>query len=109
MSFAMAQARIFGHDGGMAASSRVIVVSAFAFLAVGFVALVAIVAANFWLSQRAESFFTQQIAARDTRAAAVELRNDVQSAESAQRARRPASRWPRLRLRRSSGASGTGA
>lgn len=69
----------------MAASNRVIVVSAFAFLAVGFVALVAIVAANFWLSQRAESFFTQQIAARDTRAAAVELRNAVQSAESAQR------------------------
>jgi two-component sensor histidine kinase/CHASE3 domain sensor protein len=69
----------------MAGSSRVIVVSAFAFLAVGFVALAAIVAANFWLSQRAESFFTQQIAARDTRAAAVELRNDVQAAESAQR------------------------
>jgi two-component sensor histidine kinase len=69
----------------MSASNRVIVVSAFAFLAVGFVALVAIVAANFWLSQRAESFFTQQIAARDARAAAVELRNDVQAAESAQR------------------------
>ena len=66
-------------------SNRLVVGSTFAFLVVGFLALMAIVGANFWLNQRAELFFQQQISARDTRAAAVELRNAVQAAESAQR------------------------
>ncbi len=66
-------------------SNRLVVGATFAFLVVGFLALASIVAANFWLNQRAASFYEQQIAARDARAAAVELRNDVQSAESAQR------------------------
>jgi two-component sensor histidine kinase len=66
-------------------SNRLVVGSTFAFLIVGFLALISIVGANFWLNQRAELFFQQQISARDSRAAAVELRNALQSAESAQR------------------------
>jgi two-component sensor histidine kinase/CHASE3 domain sensor protein len=45
----------------------------------------AIVAMNFWLGERAQSYFEDAIAARDTRIAAVELRNAMQSAESSQR------------------------
>ena len=61
-------------------SNRLVVGSTFAFLIVGFLALISIVGANFWLNQRAELFFQQQISARDSRAAAVELRNALQSA-----------------------------
>ncbi|WP_095203399.1 CHASE3 domain-containing protein [Mesorhizobium carmichaelinearum] len=45
----------------------------------------AIVAMNFWLGERAQSYFDDAIAARDTRIAAVELRNAMQTAESSQR------------------------
>ncbi|MFB9979301.1 sensor histidine kinase [Mesorhizobium kowhaii] len=54
-------------------------------LLVGFLALMAIVAMNFWLGERAQSYFDDAIAARDTRVAAVELRNAMQTAESSQR------------------------
>ena len=45
----------------------------------------AIVATNFWLGQRAQSYFDRAIAARDTRVAAVELRNAMQTAEASER------------------------
>ncbi|MEO5760342.1 MAG: CHASE3 domain-containing protein [Mesorhizobium sp.] len=45
----------------------------------------AIVATNFWLGQRAQSYFDDAIAARDTRVAAVELRNAMQTAEASER------------------------
>ena len=54
-------------------------------LLIGFVALMAIVATNFWLGERAQSYFDIAIAARDTRIAAVELRNAIQTAEYSQR------------------------
>src|SRR5882757_558231 len=54
-------------------------------LLTGFVALMAIVATNFWLGERAQFYFDNAIAARDTRVAAVELRNAMQTAESSQR------------------------
>src|ERR1700733_8277490 len=54
-------------------------------LLTGFVALMAIVATNFWLGERAQFYFDNEIAARDTRVAAVELRNAMQTAEFSQR------------------------
>ncbi|MER8808168.1 sensor histidine kinase [Mesorhizobium australicum] len=45
----------------------------------------AIVATNFWLGERAQSYFDDAIAARDTRVAAVELRNAMQTAEASER------------------------
>jgi len=54
-------------------------------LLMGFVALMAIVATNFWLGERAQFYFDTAIAARDTRVAAVELRNAIQTAEFSQR------------------------
>ena len=54
-------------------------------LLTGFVALMAIVATNFWLGERAQFYFDNAIAARDTRVAAVELRNAMQTAEFSQR------------------------
>ena len=54
-------------------------------LVVGLFALLAIVAMNFWLSQRAQVYFNQVIEARDARTAATELRNAIQMAESSQR------------------------
>ena len=56
-----------------------------AFLFIGFIVLMSIVGMNFWLGERAQSNFDDAIAARDTRVAAVELRNAVQVAESSQR------------------------
>ncbi len=69
----------------MPISSRFAVRSTFVFLLVGFLALLGIVGANFWLQSRAQAYFDQSIQARDTRAAAVELRSAVQTAESSQR------------------------
>ncbi|MET3899768.1 two-component sensor histidine kinase/CHASE3 domain sensor protein [Devosia sp. UYZn731] len=45
----------------------------------------AIVGTNFWLGERAQSYFADTMAARDTRVAAVELRSAMQTAESSQR------------------------
>ena len=69
----------------MPISTRYLVRSTSAFLVIGFLALMAIVAMNFWLGERAQSYFEDAIAARDTRVAAVELRNALQTAESSQR------------------------
>jgi two-component sensor histidine kinase len=69
----------------MPLSARYLVRSTSAFLVIGFLALMAIVAMNFWLGERAQSYFRDAIAARDTRVASVELRNALQTAESSQR------------------------
>lgn len=54
-------------------------------LVVGFCALLSIVAANFWLAQRAQVYFDQGSKARDVQASAVELGNALRTAESSQR------------------------
>jgi two-component sensor histidine kinase len=69
----------------MPTSLRTVIGSTFAFLAIGLVALLAIVGMTFWLGERAQGYFDQAIHARDTRGAAVELRSAVQTAESSQR------------------------
>jgi two-component sensor histidine kinase/CHASE3 domain sensor protein len=69
----------------MSISSPSLLRSTSAFLLIGFIALMAIVAMNFWLGERAQSYFEDAISARDTRIAAVELRNAMQTAEASQR------------------------
>ncbi len=69
----------------MPISRRYIVGSTSAFLLIGFVALMTIVATTVWLGERAQSYFEDAVAARNTRVAAVELRNAMQTAESSQR------------------------
>lgn len=69
----------------MPISSRFFVQSTTALLFVGFLALLGIVGMTFWLGERAQIHFQDATAARDGRAAAVELRNAVQTAESSQR------------------------
>ena len=69
----------------MPAATRLVLSSAVGFLLVGFVALLGIVGMTFWLGQRAQVYFNEVIEARDTRTAAVELRNAVRTAESSQR------------------------
>lgn len=69
----------------MPISSRSVVSSTIIFLAIGFLALLGIVGATLWLGERAQLYFTQVIEARDQRSAAVELRNALYVAESAQR------------------------
>jgi hypothetical protein len=58
-------------------SSKSLVRSTSVFLLIGFIALMGIVAVIFWLGERAQSDFDDAISARDTRIAAVELRNAV--------------------------------
>src|SRR5688572_27176378 len=72
-------------DLAMSISSRSVVRSTFAFLFIGFLALLGIVGMTLWLNERAQFYFGQAIEARDTRGAAVELRNAIQTAESGQR------------------------
>lgn len=69
----------------MPISSRFVVQSAIGLLAVGFAALLAIVAMTSWLGERSRVYFNDVIEARDTRGSAVELRSAVQTAESSQR------------------------
>jgi two-component sensor histidine kinase len=69
----------------MPISSRALIQSTSAFLLIGFVALMAIVAMNFWLGERARVYSDEAISVRDTRVAAVELRNSMLTAESSQR------------------------
>jgi two-component sensor histidine kinase len=68
-----------------ALSARTVFWSTAAFLFVGLLALLAIIGATWWLNERAQVYFGQALEARDTRAAAAELRNAVQTAESSQR------------------------
>ena len=69
----------------MPISSRELIRSTSAFLLIGFAALMAIVAMNFWLGERAQFYSEEAISARDTRVAAVELRNSMLAAEASQR------------------------
>jgi two-component sensor histidine kinase len=69
----------------MSKSKRYLVQSAPVFLLIGFLVLMGIVLMNFWLAERAQYFFSIATAARDTTIAAVELRNEMQIAESSQR------------------------
>ena len=69
----------------MPTSIRAVVGSTLVFLIIGFLALLAIVGMTFWLGERAQNYFDRAIEARDTRGAAVDLRNSVQTAESSQR------------------------
>ena len=69
----------------MRTSRRFRVGSTSALLLIGFLALITIVATTVWLGERAQSYFDDAIAARNTRVAAVELRNAMQTAESSQR------------------------
>src|SRR4051812_38201152 len=70
----------------MPISVQFVVRSAIGLLAVGFLALFAIVGTTSWLNERARINFDDIIAARDVRGAAVELRDALRTAESSQRA-----------------------
>jgi CHASE3 domain sensor protein len=74
-----------GRERFMPVSTRRLVQATTAFLFIGLLALMAIVMTNFWLGQRAQSYFDSTIATRDTRVAAVELRSAMQTAEASQR------------------------
>ena len=77
---------IWGMDAGeMPVTSRFSAKSTIALIAVGFLALFAIVAMTIWLGERGQEYFDEVIAARNTGASAVNLRNAVQTAESSQR------------------------
>jgi two-component sensor histidine kinase/CHASE3 domain sensor protein len=69
----------------MPISGRFVIGTTIVFLTIGFLMLVGIVGTNVWLSDRAQTYATNTIDARDIRIAAVELRNAVQSAEASQR------------------------
>ena len=73
------------HECLMPISSRFFARMTTTSLLIGFVALMAIVAMSFWLGERSQFYFDNAVAARDTRIAAVELRNSIQTAESSQR------------------------
>lgn len=51
-------------------------------LGVGFLVLASIVSMTFWLSLRSQALYDEVVAARDARAAAAELRNELLAAES---------------------------
>ena len=69
----------------MPISGRRLIQLTSAFLLTGLLALIIVVGMNFWLANRAQTYFANVIAARDTRLAAVELRSSMQIAESSQR------------------------
>src|SRR5689334_22063096 len=66
-------------------TGRRIVHSTVVLLLVGLASLLAIVGMTIWLGDRAPLHFDEVIAARDARSAAVELRNALVTAESAER------------------------
>ena len=69
----------------MPISSRFVVTSTILLLGVGLLTLLGIVGTTIWLGQRAQVYFTLVSEARTNRAAAVELRSALQTAESSQR------------------------
>lgn len=69
----------------MTRTSRFVVQSTVGLLAVGFLALLAIVGTTIWLGERAQVYFGEVIEAREMRVSAVELRNALVAAESSQR------------------------
>lgn len=70
---------------GAAPRSLPVIGIAVTLLIVGFASLLAIVGAGIWLNERAKTYFDASIEARDTRAAATELRHAIEAAESSQR------------------------
>src|ERR1700759_4921396 len=54
-------------------------------LVIGFLALIAMVGMTVWLGERSNTFFQETATQRDTRIAAVELRDALRTAESSQR------------------------
>jgi signal transduction histidine kinase len=69
----------------MSISNRIVLQTTVALLAMGLLSLLVIVGMTVWLGERAQISFDNAIEARDTRAAAVELRNAMLAAESSQR------------------------
>ncbi len=69
----------------MSITSPIVIRSSILLLVIGFLALLGIVGMTIWLGERAQVYFEEVIEARDTRGAAVELRNAVKTAESSQR------------------------
>jgi signal transduction histidine kinase len=69
----------------MPISSQLFVRSTLALLAVGLVALLAIVGTVIYLGERSQVYFNDVLEARDVRTAAVDLRNALRVAESGQR------------------------
>jgi len=69
----------------MPISSRFVIRSTIVLLLVGLLTLLAIVGSTIWLGERARIYSTDVIEARDTRGAAVELRDAIRTAESSQR------------------------
>lgn len=69
----------------MPISSRFVVQATTGFLVVGFLALFAIVGMTVWLGERANNFFDTAELERDTRNAAIELRDALRTAEASQR------------------------
>jgi signal transduction histidine kinase len=75
-----------GFDAGaMPITSRLLVRSTIALLAVGFLALLGMMAMTIWLGERAQVQFDDVINARDARSSASDIRNALQTAESSQR------------------------
>jgi len=73
------------HRATIPISNRLVLHSTLALLAIGLVTLLGIVAMTIWLGERAQVSFDSAIDARDTRSAAVDVRNAVLAAESSQR------------------------
>jgi len=69
----------------MPISTRYVISSTIAFLAIGFLALLGIVSTTLYLGERTQVYFEQVVEARDQRSATVELRNALYVAESSQR------------------------
>jgi CHASE3 domain sensor protein len=69
----------------MPISSRFVINSTIVLLAVGFLALIGIVAMAVWLGENAQHYADETNRSREVRVSAVELRSAVQSAESGQR------------------------
>ncbi|BAT58391.1 blue-light-activated histidine kinase 2 [Variibacter gotjawalensis] len=69
----------------MPITARFVVQSTIVFLTVGFLALLGVVGTTIWLSERAQIYQDVSAHERNIRVAAVELRNALLSAESAQR------------------------
>lgn len=65
--------------------NRYFVQTTIALLVVAFITLLGIVGMTIWLGERAQIYFDEVIEARDLRAAAVDLRNAIETAESSQR------------------------
>jgi len=69
----------------MPMTARIVIQYTVALLTIGLVTLLCIVGMTMWLGERSRVYFDEVIAARNARTASVELRNAVQTAESAQR------------------------